>query len=1108
MSSKSLNERIKRYNLELVIGLETHVRLNTKTKLFCSCVNQENEIPNQNICSVCTGQMGVLPAINKQAIIKAIIFGKVAKSSFKNKIISWDRKHYEYPDNPKNIQISQFYNPIIPDGQINCYRSDGSIFTVDLAEAHLEEDAAKLFHQKKWSLVDFNKAGVPLIEIVSKPCIKKIEDAAIYAQYLQRIVQYLEISDANLEKGEFKSDISVSLKKKGSKKLNPRTEIKNLNSFKFITLALLEEVEKQLDFFIKNGDFSKNQKTVLWDENLNTTRTMRAKEYEADYRFITEPDLPFVNISQNVKSINLKDFTLPFEIESVLIKGGVSPQEAKYFTQDKTRARIFTNINQKIKDTIFVTKALFNHLKPQDYKKITNIKDFIKIFDLLKQKKITNSLVKNAIVKLLKNPSFDYLEYFNKNMISMEKLKSSIKKIVSDNSKIVEQIETGDLTKIGALVGKVLVMVGDGASGKLVRQKIEEFLSENSKVKIKSSISKDDFQKIKKQINNIPIVVKDIYKTHSIKQITENFVSKSVLISGWVVSIRDHGDLIFIDIRDSFNELFQIRFSRDSFEDFNSLTKLKPESVISVKGVVIKRDVLDYNQNLRLGKIELNAKKLDILNLSSTLPFEIKKAEKINENIRFQYKFLDHRNSEVHQVLVNRHKVLKIIRDILDKQGFLEIETPILTAGTDEGAREYIVPTRKKGGYFYTLPQAPQQFKQMLMVGGVEKYFQIARCFRDEDTRGDRQPEFTQLDMEMSFTNIKQIIKINSDLFKKIVTKIYGDKWILNPFEIMTYKDSMDMYGTDRPDLRFGLKMSDITQIVKKTSFKVFSKPIQKGGVVKCIKLTVKEQGGKRVSKGQIEKLTKIAQKNGLGGLAYIMVNKDELQSPIIKFLGFDITEEIIKKVDAKVGDIVFFSAAVSSVANKALDAVRRQMGKMFNLINPRDLNPVWIINFPMFELAENGKWTFTHNPFSMPQIGDIKNHLDGVNIGSIIAQQYDFVLNGYEVGGGSIRAHKAEILQATFRNMGYSKEKMIKSIGPLFNAFSFGAPPHGGIAWGVDRLMMILENKNSIRDVIAFPKTGSGEDLLFGSPSVLSKKKVKEMNVKVLNNLQKDKES
>jgi aspartyl-tRNA synthetase len=1108
MELEQLNDLLKKHELELVIGLETHVRLNTKTKLFCSCPNQEIETPNQNICSVCTGQMGVLPALNKEAIKKAIYFGKAVKSTFDNEVISWDRKHYEYPDNPKNIQITQFHHPIIPDGQVSCFRNDGSQFTVNLTQVHIEEDAAKLMHEKKISLVDFNKAGVPLIEIVTDPCIRHIEDASIYAQYIQRIVQNLKISEANLEKGEFKSDVSVSLRKKRSYELNPRTEIKNLNSFKFMVDALKEEVEKQLNYFLEHKEFRPEQTTVLWDAELKQTKTMRKKEFEADYRFISEPDLPFVNIKNVVESIDVDISSLPFAVESILIKGGVLPQDAKFFTADSLRSETFIAINNVIKDPLFVAKTLVNNIGADNYGDIHRIDHLIEIFQLFKAEKITSVLVQNAITSYLKDRTFDYNKYFDEHAISEDKIQEAIAKVISENEAIANDVKAGNQGKAGILVGKVIGIIGKGASGKVIREGIlSQLASSESKVE---SATTDDKLRAKNQktktkdedaIQQIPIVVKEEYRTHLISDISDDSISEKVTFAGWVSSVRDHGELIFIDLRDSSTEKFQVRLSRESFPNLDELVKLKPESVISVSGNIVQRKEDDYNTALRTGKIELEAYHLDILNLSKTLPFEIKRATKTNENTRFQYKYLDHRNDDVRRVIVNRHKVIKLMRDILDEENFLEIETPILSAGTDEGAREFIVPSRKQAGAFYTLPQAPQQFKQMLMVSGYEKYFQLARCFRDEDSRGDRQPEFTQLDIEMAYASMQQIIDLNTKMFNKIVEKIYGKKWVLHPFEILTYKEAMNNYGCDRPDLRFGLKLQDITEIVKDTTFQVFSKPIEEGGIVKCIKVSAKEQGNKRLSKGQIEKLTATAQQHGLGGLAYIIVNENDLQSPIIKFLGEEIAASIIKTTNAQVGDIVFFSAADYATANKALDAVRQELGSMLKLINPKELRPAWVVDFPMFEKTDEGRWTFTHNPFSMPAIYDIEKHMNGKEeeIGSIIAQQYDLILNGYEIGGGSVRAHKPEILEATYKNMGYNKEEMLKSVGTMYKAFHYGAPPHGGIAWGVDRLMMILEKKASIREVMAFPKTGTSEDLLFGAPSILSDKKVEEMNVKII---------
>ncbi len=1103
MDIEKLTEELEAEGLELVVGLETHIRLNTNTKLFCSCANQESDEPNTNICSVCTGQMGVLPAINKEAIKKAILFGKAIDSSFKNEVICWDRKHYEYPDSPKNFQLTQFQKPIIPDGKVDCFREDGTVFSVEIEQVHLEEDAAKLMHERNQTLVDFNKAGVPLIEVVTKPVLRNIKDAATYAQYLQRIVQNLGVSEANLEKGEFKSDVSVSLRKNGTQDLNPRTEIKNLNSFKFMMEALGEEISKQLAYFKEHKKPRPEQTTVLWDENLKQTKTMRKKEFAADYRYALEPDIPFVSIAKEVGNTLVDATLLPFAIEKILINGGVRPVDAKFFTSDPQRSKLTLSINEKVNDILFVAKTLLNNLKPDEYALVKNASSLADLFWALHQEKVTPVLFQYALKELLKNQNFDYQQYFADNSISTEKLQEAVVNVLAQNKMIAAEIKAGNEGKAGILVGQILQLVGKGASGKLIREKI---LEEVNKVEIDPEnveTSKSAGQSVANKLKveseepiSTEIIVKEKYHTHLISEISEINLKQKLSVAGWVASVRDHGDLVFIDLRDNSYEILQIRLDRNNFENLDTLAKVKPESVISVEGTIVKRDEDDFNAGIRTGSIEMDATSVDLLNLAKTLPFEIKRASKSNENIRFKYKYLDHRNAEVRQAVVNRHRVIKLIRDILDEERFLEIETPVLTAGTDEGAREFIVPSRKFPGKFYTLPQAPQQFKQMLMVGGFERYFQIARCFRDEDSRGDRQPEFTQLDIEMAFVSMQEVIDINTKLFTAVVEKIYAGKWKLFPFKVIDYYEAMEKYGCDRPDLRFGLEMQNITEIVKSTDFQVFAKPIAEGGIVKCIKVDASLQKT-RLSKGQIEKLTSIAQQNGLGGLAYIIVNENELQSPIIKFLGEDICQNIINVTKAVVGDIVFFSAADYATANKALDAVRQELGHMLHLIKPKELHPAWIVNFPFFEKTDEGRWTFTHNPFSMPVVSDIQKHLNGEDVGSIIAQQYDLVLNGYEIGGGSIRAHKAEILEATYKNMGYDKEEMKKSVGHMYEAFQYGAPPHGGIAWGIDRLMMILEKKHSIREVMAYPKTGSGEDLMFNSPSMLSEKKVAEANIK-----------
>lgn len=1105
-----LDKKIEALGYEIVMGVETHVQLNTKTKLFCSCDNEESTTPNENICPVCTGQMGTLPELNKAAVEKSIILGAGLNATIPN-LVRWDRKHYQYPDLPKNFQLTQLDHPIIEGGYVKCFRDDGSDFTVELHHAHLEEDAGKLVHTDKYSLVDYNRCGTPLVEIVTEPCLHRVEDAETYAKYIQKIARHLGVSDADMEKGQMRSDVSISLRKKGTNDLNPRTEIKNLNSFAFMSKAVAEAVTKQLNYFEEHGVPSPDQVTAQWDAEAQVTRIMRSKEDAADYRFSQEPDIPWLDVSDLKARTSVDISLLPTVVEEELITGGVRPQDAKFFSSDKERSRVVIQLNQDINDIKMIATVLMNNVKPEEYTHFENLAPFSALLKEFKNNVIPINIVKEGFQKLYADHNFNYAEFIKANTVSEEQIDAAVAEIIATNKEIVAAIAAGNQGQAGRLVPQVMAKTGKGVSGKIIREKIlaactagNETSNDKEETKNSSGVTKeakkrdlnDDTPSKYQDIR----IVKDIYRTHRIPEVSKENLNQEITLGGWIASIRDHGELVFIDLRDASNEVFQVRVTRDKIKDIDDIARLKDESVIAVKGEVVERAEDDVNPNTRTGDIELVAIHIDVLNVAKNLPFEIKKADKTNESVRMEYKFLDHRNQSAKKAIINRHKVIKLIRDMLDDQNFIEVETPILSGGTDEGAREFIVPSRVHKGKFYTLPQAPQQYKQMLMVGSFERYFQIARCFRDEDSRGDRQPEFTQMDLEMSFASMDEIIQLNSDMLVKVIKTVYAkSKWQLKDFITITYAEAMEKYGCDRPDLRFGLPMKTITEVVADTPFQVFRQPIEAGGIVKAIKVSKEDMGGKRMSKGAIEKLTALAQSHGLGGLAYIIVNEEDLQSPIIKFLGEEIGAKIIEIMDAQVGDIVFFSAADFSTANKALDAVRQELGKMLNLIPKNVLQPAWVIDFPQFEEKEEGGWTFSHNPFSMPKPEYVEQHMKGENPGEILAQQYDLILNGYEIGGGSVRAHRGDILEATFKIMGYTHEEMLASVGNVYKAFQYGAPPHGGIAWGLDRLLMILEKKDSIRDVMAYPKTGSGEDYLFNAPNVLSDKKISEANVQLI---------
>ena len=1106
----SLDKKIEELGYEIVMGVETHVQLNTKTKLFCSCDNEESTTPNENICPVCTGQMGTLPELNKAAVEKSIVLGAGLNSKIPD-LVRWDRKHYQYPDLPKNFQLTQLDHPIIEGGYVKCFRDDGSDFTVDIHHAHLEEDAGKLVHTEKYSLVDYNRCGTPLVEIVTEPCLHKIEDAETYAKYIQKIARHLGVSDADMEKGQMRSDVSISLRKKGTNDLNPRTEVKNLNSYAYMSKAVTEVLTKQLKHFEEHGVPSPDQVTAQYDAEKQVINVMRSKEDAADYRFSQEPDIPWLDVSDLKARTSVDISLLPTVVEEELILGGVRPQDAKFFSGEKERSRVVIELNEGINDIKAVATVLMNNVKTEEYANFSESKPYNSLLKEFVNNVIPVNIVKEGFQNLYKDAGFDYEGFIKANTVSEDQIDNAVAEVVAANADVVAAIAGGNQGQAGSLVPQVMAKTGKGVSGKIIREKIltacsggdaasaDSGASNEAKGVTKDAKKRDLNDDIPSKYQDLRIV-KDTYRTHRIPEVSKENLNQELTIGGWIASIRDHGELVFIDLRDASNEVFQVRVTRNEVNDIDDIARLKDESVITVTGKVIERAVDDVNPNTRTGNIELVANHIDVLNVAKNLPFEIKKADKTNESVRMEYKFLDHRNQSTKKAIVNRHKVIKLIRDMLDNQNFIEVETPILSGGTDEGAREFIVPSRTHKGKFYTLPQAPQQYKQMLMVGSFERYFQIARCFRDEDSRGDRQPEFTQMDLEMSFASMDEIIQLNSDMLVKVIKTVYGkSKWQLKDFISITYADAIEKYGCDRPDLRFSLQMKTITEVVADTPFQVFRTPIENGGIVKAIKVSKEEMGDKRMSKGAIEKLTSLAQSHGLGGLAYIFVNENDLQSPIIKFLGEDIGAKIIEIMDAKVGDIVFFSAADHSTANKALDTVRQELGSMLNLIPKNVLQPAWVIDFPQFEEKEDGGWTFSHNPFSMPKPDFIEQHMKGINPKDILAQQYDLILNGYEIGGGSVRAHRGDILEATFKIMGYNHEEMLASVGNVFNAFQYGAPPHGGIAWGLDRLLMILEKKDSIRDVMAYPKTGSGEDYLFNAPNVLSKKKVSEANVSLI---------
>lgn len=586
-----------------------------------------------------------------------------------------------------------------------------------------------------------------------------------------------------------------------------------------------------------------------------------------------------------------------------------------------------------------------------------------------------------------------------------------------------------------------------------------------------------------------------MYRTHTCGELRKENEGQTVTLSGWVHRRRDHGELIFIDLRDRYG-LTQVVFDPSTAAAAHELANsIRSEFVIKLTGVVHARPAGQTNKDFATGEIEVSAVELEVLNKAKTPPFEIDQNKEVNEETRLKYRYLDLRKERMKNNIVFRHKFIKRLRDLMDERGFCEVETPMLMKGTPEGSREFIVPARLYPGTFYVLPQSPQQLKQLLMVAGMDRYFQIARCFRDEDSRGDRQPEFTQMDLEMSFVEEEDIMSLNEAVLTQLLKELVPEKEIMQtPFPRLTWKEAMSRFGTDKPDMRFGMEIVDVSDLVKDCGFQVFTGALQNGGVVKCLRV----EGGAEFSRKEIDDMTEIAKVYGAKGLAYVTLAEDGIKGPITKFFKEEELAALVERSGAKSGDIVFFAADEFEIACNALGYVRLACGDRFNLRDPNKLALLWVIDFPLFEYSkEENRLASAHHPFTSPKLDQI-DMLD-TDPRNVLAKAYDIAMNGSEIGGGSIRIHSPEVQKKIFEVLGISEIEIERRFGHLLEAFSYGAPPHGGIAWGLDRILMLLRDEPNIREVIAFPKDSKAKDLLTGAPSSLPEASVREMHIKTI---------
>ena len=583
-------------------------------------------------------------------------------------------------------------------------------------------------------------------------------------------------------------------------------------------------------------------------------------------------------------------------------------------------------------------------------------------------------------------------------------------------------------------------------------------------------------------------------RTHHCGELRKSDVGKEVVLCGWVSRRRDHGGLIFVDMRDR-SGLVQVVYDESEMNEgtFHKAESLRNEFVIAVRGKVRGRSEDTVNPKMDTGEIEVVCAELRILNTSKTPPFYIQDGIDVDENLRLKYRYLDLRRPEMQKNIMLRHKVTMIMRNYFDKHGFLEIETPMLCKSTPEGARDFLVPSRLNAGTFYALPQSPQIYKQILMLAGYEKYFQIVRCFRDEDLRADRQPEFTQLDVETSFLSQEEILTFTEGMIKNLFKEAIGAE-IETPMLRMTWDDAMDRFGSDKPDLRFGMELMDISEYMGGSDFKVFNSVLENGGQVKCIKV----DGYADIPRRELDRLVEYVKNYGAKGLAWIQYAPEGVKSPFKKFYPQETFDKIAEATGAKTGDLLLVVADKRLVVAQALGALRLEMGRMRNLIDPDKLCFLWVIDFPMFEYSEEEKrWKAMHHPFTAPRNEDIQ-YLKS-DPGRVKANAYDMVLNGVEIGGGSLRIYDSELQEQVFEAVGLTPEVAHERFGFMMDAFKYGTPPHGGLAFGLDRLVMLMAKRPSIRDVIAFPKTQSGTDVMSQAPSTVEDKQLRELHIRTV---------
>jgi len=1113
---------------EIVMGLEVHVELSTKTKIFCDCTTAFGGLPNSHTCPVCMGMPGSLPVFNKAVADKAIKAGLALHCEI-NRDNRFDRKNYFYPDLPKDYQISQLYAPICLDGYLDLELQEGSKKRITIREIHMEEDAGKLIHDNTGTLIDYNRCGVPLIEIVTNPDFSSAEEINVFLERLQEMLIYLDVSDCKMQEGSMRADVNLSVRPVGQQEYGTRTEMKNINSLKAIQRAILYEGERQIKVLEEGG--SVRQETRRWDDDEGESYAMRSKENAQDYRYFPDPDLLPIHISEEwLEEMKNSMAELP-DVKRIRYQEqfGLTEKASKTLTAAKETALLFeetAEISGLAKETantiIGDILRLMRETAPLPENRKFEARKLAQIIQMVSQGKINRSVGKALVEELYKN-NIEPEKYVKENGLLIVENNSLLEPVVVEVLKAypqsIEDYRSGKEKAFDFLVGQCMRQLKGSASPQAIHDLLREKLKdEEADGQAKSVIhaEKEKYEQEKAALNSAfsaygkyagkkttvqengigqnglamnglePIVVfqSQTYRTKNCGELTIADVGQEVKLAGWVNTIRNHGGVAFLDLRDHYG-ITQVVVTDQQLE---SLSK---ETVVSISGSIVQRDEETYNPNLSTGEIELKADEIRILSSAvNALPFEIDSSTDTREDVRLKYRFLDMRNPKVHNNMVLRSEIIRCLRNQMERMDFLEIQTPILANSSPEGARDYLVPSRKHKGKFYALPQAPQQFKQLLMVSGFDKYFQIAPCFRDEDARIDRSPgEFYQLDFEMAFATQEDVFAVAEQVLSETFRRFANKEISSAPFVRIPYAEAMLKYGTDKPDLRNPLEIIDLGGFFQTVDFKPFQRKIVRGITVSdCAKM----------SKSFFAAMEKFALSIGMKGLGYISVKEDmSYKGPIDKFFTENQRKEIAELASLKEGDVLFFISDEKGLVEKYAGQIRTELGKRLDLIRNDRFEFCFITDFPMYETnEETGKIDFTHNPFSMPQ-GEMEALLTMDPL-EIKAYQYDIVCNGVELSSGAVRNHRPDIMVKAFEIAGYKEEDVISKFGALFQAFQYGAPPHAGMAPGVDRIVMLLSEEESIREVIPFPLNSNAQNPLFNSPGEVDEKQLREVHIKI----------